>query len=244
MLTSARRLRPLSRSNPGLLPPRRRSSPSARSGCPGTSTHGKWRSSTTFRRARPVRSCEVNCVRRNRRSCAASGNHTHASYDPVQLGSVLDVWHRSALHRPQRAQRRLLRLGQSFYPADIEALVGPVAPQRPQMLAALEIPDADGTVIAATGQRAPIGTPSERLNRPLMPLPKRQALPALHVPPAYAPIAATTEQHRCGRTPGQRVHDRARLAPGLQALPTGHLPDEDLPAASSTPTAAGQPRAI
>jgi toluene-4-monooxygenase system protein B len=27
---------------------------------------------------------EVNCVRRNRRSCAASGNRTHASRDPVQ----------------------------------------------------------------------------------------------------------------------------------------------------------------
>lgn len=84
LLTSARQLRPLSRSSPGLLPRQRRLSPSARSGCPGTSTHDKWRSSTKFRRARPVRSCEVNCVRRNRRSCVASGNRTHASYDPVQ----------------------------------------------------------------------------------------------------------------------------------------------------------------
>src|SRR2546425_12114303 len=167
MLTSARRLRLLSRSSPELLPRRRRSSPSARSGCPGTSTHGKWRSSTTFRRARLVRTCEVNCVRRNRRSCVASGNHTHASYDPVQLGSVLDAWHRSALHRPQRAQRRLLRLGQALPPADIEALVGAVAPQRPQMLATLEIPDVDGPVIAATGEPLAIGTHSERLDCPL-----------------------------------------------------------------------------
>src|SRR6266436_909578 len=161
-----------------------------------------------------------------------------------ELGSVLDGWHRSALHRSQRAQRRLLRLGQALHPADIEALVGPVAPQRPQVLAALEIPDVDGPVIAATGQSAAIGTHSERLDRPLMPLPKRQALPALHVPPAYAPIAAATEQHRSSRTPGQRAHNRARLAPGLEALPTGHLPDEDLPAASSAPPTAGQPRAI
>src|SRR5205085_9177202 len=98
--------------------------------------------------------------------------------------------------------------------------------------------------IPATAQSAPIGTHSERLDRPLVPLPKCQALPALHVPPAHAPIAATTEQHRGVRTPGQRVHDRARLPPGLQALPTGHLPDEDLPTASSAPTATGQPRAI
>src|SRR5207302_81733 len=135
-------------------------------------------------------------------------------------------------------------LGQSLRTADIEPLVGPVAPQRPQMLATMEIADVDGPVIAATGQHAPIGTHSKRLDCPLMPLPKRQALPALHVPPAHAPIAAATEQHRSSRTPGQRVHDRARLPPGLQALPTGHLPDEDLPTASSAPTATGQPRAI
>src|SRR5207237_892427 len=127
LVTSARRLRPLSRSNPELLPHQRRSS------------------------------------------------------------------HRSALHRPQRAQRRLLRLGQALHPADIEALVGAVAPQRPQMLATLEIPDLDGPVIAATGEPLAIGTHAERLDCPLMPLPKGQALPALHVPPVHAPIAAATE---------------------------------------------------
>src|SRR5437588_1440744 len=172
------------------------------------------------------------------------GNHREACYDPGQLGSVLDAWHSSALHRPQRAQRRLLRLGQALHSTNIEALVGPVAPQCPQMLAALEIPGLDGPVIAATGEPLAIRAHSERLDCPLMPLPKRQALPALHVPPAYAPIAAATEQHRSSRTPGQRVHDRARFPPGLQALPTGHLPDEDLPTASSAPTATGQPRAI
>src|SRR5205823_5394653 len=158
--------------------------------------------------------------------------------------SLLDEGLQLSLHRPQRAQRRLLRLGQSLHPADIEALVGPVAPQRPQMLAALEIPDVNGPIIAATGEPLAIGTHSERLDCPLMPLPKRQALPALHVPPAHAPIAAATEQHRSRRTPGQRVHDRARLPPGMQALLTGHLPDEDFPTASSAPTATGQLRAI
>src|SRR5437660_11671733 len=108
------------------------------------------------------------------------------------------------------------------------------------MLATLEIPDVDGPVIAATGQRAPIRTHSERLDRPLMPLPKRQALPALHVPPAHVPITAATEQHRCGRTPGQRVHDRARLAPGLQALPALRIPDDELPTASA-PATTGEP---
>src|SRR5690242_19767980 len=86
----------------------------------------------------------------------------HASMQPQrpELESVLDAWH-GALHRPQRTQRRLLRLGQALRPADIEALVGPVAPQRPQMLAAVEIPDVDGSVIAATGEPLAIGTHSE-----------------------------------------------------------------------------------
>src|SRR5215472_17310647 len=46
----------------------------------------------------------------------------------------------SILNRPQRAQRYLLHLGQAFHPADIQALVGPVMPQGPQMLAIPEIP--------------------------------------------------------------------------------------------------------
>ncbi len=111
------------------------------------------------------------------------------------------------------------------------------------MLATLQIPHLNGIVIAATGQSPAIGAHPERLDRPLMPLPKRQALPALRVPPAHAPIAAATDQHRSGRTPGQRVHDRVRLAPGLQALPTLHIPDEELPAASASATT-GQLRAI
>src|SRR5438552_11412321 len=75
-----------------------------------------------------------------------------------ESGSVLDTWHRSALHRPQRTQGGLLRLGQSPDPRDIEALVGAVASQRAQMLATVQVPDGDGAVLPATGQPAPIGT--------------------------------------------------------------------------------------
>src|SRR5260221_7978330 len=110
------------------------------------------------------------------------------------------------------------------------------------MLATLQIPHLNGIVVPATGQSPAIGAHPERLDRPLMPLPKRQALPALRVPPAHAPIAATTDQHRSGRTPGQRVHDRVRLAPGLQVLPTLRFPADELPAASASPTTC-RPRA-
>jgi hypothetical protein len=118
------------------------------------------------------------------------------------LGSVLRAWRRNVLNRPQRTQRRLLRPGQSLHPADIEPLVGPATPQHPQMLATLGIPHLNGIVIATAGQSPAIGTCSQRLDRPLMSLPKRQALSVLHVPPAQVPIAAATEQHLSSRTPG------------------------------------------
>src|SRR6266566_8429716 len=69
------------------------------------------------------------------------------------LGSVLGAVHGSALNRPQRTQGGLLRLGQSSDPRDIEALIGPVASQRAEMLATLQVPERDGPIIPATGQR-------------------------------------------------------------------------------------------
>src|SRR5207248_389284 len=69
---------------------------------------------------------------------------------------------------PQRAQRRLLRLRQSFHPADIESLVGSVTPQCSQMLGGLQVPERDGPIIAAAGQEATIRTYLERLHRPLV----------------------------------------------------------------------------
>src|SRR5258708_4621284 len=66
---------------------------------------------------------------------------------------------RRTLNRAQRSQRRLLRLGQSPDPGDIESLVGSVTPQCLHLLAALEVPQGDGPVIPATGQPAPIGAP-------------------------------------------------------------------------------------
>ena len=72
------------------------------------------------------------------------------------------------LDRSQRSQRGFLRLGESLRRGDIEPFVGTVTPQRPQMFAALEIPDVDGPVVPATGEPAPIGTQLQRLHRPLM----------------------------------------------------------------------------
>src|SRR5436853_6159138 len=114
---------------------------------------------------------------------------------------MLDAIHRNVLERPQRAHGRLLRLGHSLNPRDIKSLVGPVAPQHPQLVAALEIPYLDSTIIAATGQPPPIRTHSDPLDPTLMPLSHPPTLTALHLPPAHPPITAATGQLDAIRTP-------------------------------------------
>src|SRR6266571_3732572 len=114
------------------------------------------------------------------------------SWEP-DLGSVLGAVHGSILNRPQGAQRRLLRLGHSPDPRDIEALIGPVASQRAEMLATLQVPERDGPIIPATGQRAAIGTHLERLDGPLMRFSHPHALPAVDIPHEELPaLFATT----------------------------------------------------
>ncbi len=144
----------------------------------------------------------------------------------------------SVLNRSQRSQRGSLRLRQSLHAADIEALVGPVSPQRPQMLPAREIPHLDRAIIPATDQPLAIWAALERQDRPLMGLSHPHTLPALQVPPAQHAIAAATQQHCTGRTPSQRAHNLARLVQGVQALPAAHIPDKEFPTASSAPIGA------
>ena len=109
------------------------------------------------------------------------------------LGSVLGAVHGSILNGPQGTQRCLLRLGHSPDPRDIEPLVGPVAPQRAEMLATLQVPERDGPIIPTTGQRAPIRTPSHAVYMPdegsSLPL------PICALPPACCQRPSTA---RCG----------------------------------------------
>ena len=59
-------------------------------------------------------------------------------------------------NRSQRSERGSLCVGQALRSADIEALVWPVAPQCPQMLATLEAPHLDCIIIPTTGQEESI----------------------------------------------------------------------------------------
>src|SRR5438105_12487158 len=111
------------------------------------------------------------------------------------------------------------------------------------MFAALEIPDGDGTIIAATGQPLVIRAAPERQDRPLMGHAYPHALPTLQVPPAQPAITAATQQLCSGQTPGQRVHEGVWFAQAIEAFPTAHIPDEEFPLATA-PAPTGQPRAI
>src|SRR5258708_36704364 len=142
---------------------------------------------------------------------------------------------RSVPNRPQGSQRGSLCRRQTFPSADIQSLVGSVAPQCPHSLAALQIPDVDDIVIPATGKSAAIRADFERLDCTLMPFAHPHALLMLKVPPAQHAITAAAEQQFSRRTPGQRVHFLARLAPAVQSLPAPPIPAET-PPTPSTPT--------
>jgi hypothetical protein len=98
------------------------------------------------------------------------------------------------LERPQGAQRRLLRLGETPDAGDSESLVGPISPQRFQRLAAPDVPEPDGPVISATGEPASIGTSLERLHSDLMRLLHPHTLATLHLPPAQPAVTASTNE--------------------------------------------------
>ncbi len=69
---------------------------------------------------------------------------------------------------PQYSKIFLLCLIQSSDTCDIQSLIGSVPSQHLQKLETFQIPDPNGSIIPATGQRLPIGTHFERADRPLM----------------------------------------------------------------------------
>src|SRR2546430_12739819 len=149
------------------------------------------------------------------------------------------------LERPQGPQPHLLRFGEPPDAGDIEPLIGPVAAQGTQQFAALEVPEPDGPVIAATGQEATIGTHLEGLHRPLMGFSLPYALPARQVPPAQPTVTASTEEPIPDRVPGDGRDDPRQPLQGGQALPTVGIPHEQLPpGVPAATTSRSQPHPI
>src|SRR5712691_1928203 len=150
---------------------------------------------------------------------------------------------RRTFNRAQRAQCCLLRLGQSPNPGDSESLVGSVTPQSSQLLAALKVPQGDGSVIPTTGQPAAIGTSPERTDRPLMRLSHPHALPARDIPPAQHAVTTPTDQQPLARTPGDGIVDTAMPRKGSHALSALLIPHQQLPSAFGA-ASTGQPDSI
>src|SRR5258708_18823668 len=104
------------------------------------------------------------------------------------------------------------------------------------MRAPLEVPERDGPIIPATGQRAAIGTHLERLDCSLMRFAHPHALQARHLPPAQPAVTASTEHQLFIESPGQR-RDHPRIPhqaaipcpPGRAALPAVGIPHAELP---------------
>ena len=124
-----------------------------------------------------------------------SRRHAHRRHPHFTEKSTHLTANARFLSRPQGAQRCLLRLGHSPDSRDIEPVVGPVASQRAEMLATVQVPERDDPVIAATGQRAVIGTHLERLDCPLMRLSHSHALSMLQAPSAQHTVPASASAH-------------------------------------------------
>src|SRR5215469_4065096 len=96
-----------------------------------------------------------------------------------------------------------------------------------ELLATVQVPEHDSTVIAAAGQLRPIGTHLQRLHRPSMSFSHLHALPMPQVPPAQHTIAAAVDQHCSARFPCECIYHSARFAQCVEAHSTLRLPDEE-----------------
>ena len=111
------------------------------------------------------------------------------------------------LKRSQRSQRGSLCVGQALHLADIEALVGPVPPQRPLQFSALQIPYLDSIIIPATGQEEAIRAQLERLDCPLMRNTKRLLPTSTILSPMIAHVVTDEVQGAQAETHKGKVND-------------------------------------
>src|SRR5260370_7586024 len=103
------------------------------------------------------------------------------------------------------------------------------------MLATLELPDVDGSVIATTGQQLPIGTLPEREDRSLMCCSHPQAFSALYIPPAQYPITPSADQEVPPRSPDGDITNTGMPSEGLKAFPPLHIHHKHFPYLTLTP---------
>src|SRR5215216_2823617 len=145
------------------------------------------------------------------------------------------------IERPQGHERRLLRLGQSSDPGDVEPFVGSRRAQCAYRFSARYIPQLDDTVFSGTDEHCVIRSRAERANPSLMSLQCVETHSAGHIPPADVSRHTTAEQQRSIHTPGNPKH-KARM-PGERAdmFTAFGIPQENLARRASTATACKSP---
>jgi hypothetical protein len=116
-----------------------------------------------------------------------------------------------------------LCLGKTEDARDIESLVGSIPPQRLQRLAALEVPEPDDPVIAATGESASIGAPGHVHDSSKVSRQSSQQRAVGGVPHIHEAIIASTHYLRSIRAPVE-VEEGGCVAPNhAKALSTFHI---------------------
>src|SRR5450631_590838 len=122
---------------------------------------------------------------------------------------------------PQGIQRCLLCCGETPNSRNIDSFVGSIAPQGLEILAIVQIPEHNGSIIPTTGKLRSIGAYLDRLHCSLMRLLYPYALSAVDLPPAQHAVTASTDQHLSTRTPGHRKGHPRMPYHGLHLLPAG-----------------------
>ena len=137
------------------------------------------------------------------------------------------------LDRAHHLERLFLCVGQALDAGDVAPLIGTIAAQRLHVLAALHLPDLDGSIIAAASEEATVGTGAQGLYRSFVPLSRQAALPVLRIPPAESAITARADQAFAVRAPGNAKDQFVGVIKRANPLPALGIPNQQLIAAMS-----------
>src|SRR5260221_11068751 len=110
------------------------------------------------------------------------------------LSSCLGDFHRRALYRPQRSERRFLRFGQARNTGDVHPLVEPVS-HHVHALACPYIPAENGSVLTSAQHQTPIGAKDHCPDPARMTVQRFEARSAAHFPHPHRFVMPTTVKH-------------------------------------------------
>src|SRR5260370_28264553 len=154
-----------------------------------------------------------------------------------QISSLLFL--KRSLSRPQRSERRFLRVGQARNNGDVHPLVEPVS-HYVHALACPYIPAENGSVLTCAQHQTPIGAKDHCPDPASMTVQRVEARSAAHVPHPHRSVMPPTGKRGAIRAEDDRLYPTRMPLQRRGSLPRPHLPHPHRPII----TAAGKHRPI